>query len=59
LPGRNTDDQPGPGTYDLKPTFSGPCFSIPGRGKDLPDQGMPGPGTYNPEVHSWSRSIPT
>ena len=54
---------PGPGQYENKTKMSDgvPCFSMPGRRKDLRPKvgdGIPGSGAYDPDINSAKKSAP-
>ena len=56
-------NQPGPGNYEIRTRMADgvPCFSMPGRRADLRPKvgsGVPGSGTYNPEVNSAKKNAP-
>jgi len=54
---------PGPGNYDIKTRMSDgvPCYSMPGRRKDLRPKvgtGVPGSGTYEPTLTFTKKNAP-
>ena len=56
-------DLPGPASYNIKTRMSDgvPCFSMPGRRKDLRPKvgvGVPGSGQYDPHHSSVKKNAP-
>ena len=49
------EEVPGPGTYQIPNALSNPSYSMAGRKADKKPDNFPGPGTYEPSLHTISK----